>query len=325
MERVLLSHGISKLAPTGCGPFVAREHAVVSASASGKLPADVETVMVAETVRAGYRHDATGAVLRRAKVGLAPAPLASPAGSSSAGSEVRGRGGQTTPERGRADRPSLAIELRDRAAPETAEHLHDVAGSDTLQGLAVRFGVQPGALLRLNRLPSAQALHGRRQIRIPAAACGRAAAAATGAGAAAAAPQEMQSLPQAVGARPGQIQRVIGSQRVIPSPPWRSVEMERDGVELVRGVSPLVEALAEAASRTVSAGYHPLEPQREASGLDSPRLEAQREALASMEGDHGEALTLALTLTPTPTPTPTLTLTRGPRRGRLRRGRQRRG
>ena len=286
MERVLLSHGISKLAPTGCGPFVAREHAVVSASASGKLPADVETVMVAETVRAGYRHDATGAVLRRAKVGLAPAPLASPAGSSSAGSEVRGRGGQTTPERGRADRPSLAIELRDRAAPETAEHLHDVAGSDTLQGLAVRFGVQPGALLRLNRLPSAQALHGRRQIRIPAAACGRAAATGAGAaGAAAAAPQEMQSLPQAVGARPGQIQRVIGSQRVIPSPPRRSVEMERDGVELVRGVSPLVEALAEAASRTVSAGYHPLEPQREASGLDSPRLEAQREALASMEGD----------------------------------------
>ena len=149
MERVLLSHGISKLAPTGCGPFVAREHAVVSASASGKLPADGETVMVAETVRAGYRHDATGAVLRRAKVGLAPAPLASPAGPSSAGAEARGRGGQATPERDRAERPSLAIELRDRAAPETAEHLHDVAGSDTLQGLAVRFGVQPGALLRL--------------------------------------------------------------------------------------------------------------------------------------------------------------------------------
>ena len=283
MERVLLSHGISKLAPTGCGPFVAREHAVVSASASGKLPADVETVMVAETVRAGYRHDATGAVLRRAKVGLAPAPLASPAGSSSAGSEVRGRGGQTTPERGRADRPSLAIELRDRAAPETAEHLHDVAGSDTLQGLAVRFGVQPGALLRLNRLPSAQALHGRRQIRIPAAACGRgvpaaaAAAAATGAaagaagavgaatGAGAAAP-ELNFPPQALGARPGQIQRVIGSQRVIPSPPRRSVEMERDGVEMVRGVSPLVEAIAEASSAKLSAGYHPLGPQREASG-----------------------------------------------------------
>ena len=49
MERVLLSHGISKLAPTGCGPFVAREHAVVSASASGKLPADVT-----------YRHSNLG-------------------------------------------------------------------------------------------------------------------------------------------------------------------------------------------------------------------------------------------------------------------------
>ena len=169
----------------------------------------------------------------------------------------------------------------------------------------MRFGVQPGALLRLNRLPSAQALHGRRQIRIPAAACGRgipaaaAAAAATGAaagaagavgaatGAGAAAP-EMNFPPQALGARPGQIQRVIGSQRAIPSPPRRSVEMERDGVEMVRGVSPLVEAIAEASSAKLSAGYHPLGPQREASGLDSPRLEAQREALASMEGDSQE-------------------------------------
>ena len=117
----------------------------------------------------------------------------------------------------------------------------------------------------------------------------------------------MHSLPQAVGARPGQIQRVIGSQRVIPSPPRRSVEMERDGVELVRGVSPLVEALAEAASRTVSAGYHPLEPQREASGLDSPRLEAQREALASMEGDS--QVTLHPNPNPNSNPSPNLTRT----------------
>lgn len=33
IESVLLSHGISKLAPKGCAPFVAREHAVVSTSA----------------------------------------------------------------------------------------------------------------------------------------------------------------------------------------------------------------------------------------------------------------------------------------------------
>ena len=41
MESVLLSHGISKLAPKGCGPFVAREHAVVSTSASGCVDACV--------------------------------------------------------------------------------------------------------------------------------------------------------------------------------------------------------------------------------------------------------------------------------------------
>ena len=94
MESVLLSHGISKLAPKGCGPFVAREHAVVSTSASGKLPADGETVMVAETLRAGYRHDATGAILRRAKVGLAPAQLAALAVPSSASQSDERRGAQ---------------------------------------------------------------------------------------------------------------------------------------------------------------------------------------------------------------------------------------
>jgi hypothetical protein len=41
----------------------------VTHQASGKLPADGETVIVAETLRAGYRYDATGAILRRAKVG----------------------------------------------------------------------------------------------------------------------------------------------------------------------------------------------------------------------------------------------------------------
>ena len=59
-------------------------------------------------------------------------------------------------------------------------------------------------------------------------------------------------------------------------------EMARDGVELVRGASPLTEALAEAAGGALSAGYHPRGMRREASGLGSPRLEAQRQALRSM-------------------------------------------
>ena len=126
VESVLLSHGISRLAPSGSGPFVAREHAVVAASASGKLPADGETVVVAETVRAGYRHNGTGAILRRAKVGLAPAPLAAPAGPPPAGTEVRGL-----------------------AAAEATELLHDVVGSDTLQGLAVRFGAHIHIFIRI--------------------------------------------------------------------------------------------------------------------------------------------------------------------------------
>ena len=37
--------------------------------------------------------------------------------------------------------------------------IHDVQKSDTLQGVALRYGVQPSALLRFNRLAAAQALH----------------------------------------------------------------------------------------------------------------------------------------------------------------------
>ena len=39
--------------------------------------------------------------------------------------------------------------------------------SDTLAGLALRYNVQQAALLRLNRIPSAHALHSRKTIRLP--------------------------------------------------------------------------------------------------------------------------------------------------------------
>ena len=44
---------------------------------------------------------------------------------------------------------------------------HRVARSDTLQGLAVRYGVTPNAILTHNRLPNAQALFARHTIAIP--------------------------------------------------------------------------------------------------------------------------------------------------------------
>ena len=142
MESALLSTpGISRLAPSGRVPFVTREHAVFVAPSKASLQADGAERVVETTIRAGYRHDATGAILRRALVALAPAPLAAPPSPSPAGTEALGQ-----------------------AASEVEELVHELLGSDTLQGLAVRFGVQPGALLRLNRLPSAQALHGRRQV-----------------------------------------------------------------------------------------------------------------------------------------------------------------
>ena len=44
---------------------------------------------------------------------------------------------------------------------------HRVARSDTLQGLAVRYGVTPNAILTYNKLPNAQALFARHAIAIP--------------------------------------------------------------------------------------------------------------------------------------------------------------
>ena len=41
------------------------------------------------------------------------------------------------------------------------------ASTDTLQGLCLRYNVQPQSLLRLNRLPNAQAIHARRTLRLP--------------------------------------------------------------------------------------------------------------------------------------------------------------
>ena len=44
---------------------------------------------------------------------------------------------------------------------------HRIARSDTLQGLAVRYGVTPNAILAHNKLPNAQALFARNAIAIP--------------------------------------------------------------------------------------------------------------------------------------------------------------
>ena len=45
--------------------------------------------------------------------------------------------------------------------------MHELARSDTLQGLAVRYGVRPAAILHANKLASAQAMHARRTLLIP--------------------------------------------------------------------------------------------------------------------------------------------------------------
>ena len=171
VDNVLVSHGIQQLIPSvddkydphmheiAANPIVVARRPSNNLSGSASSPASIDATarlgspstdantVVASCVRLGYRHEATGFVLRRAKV------------------EVR----QRTTEASAAAPAAGPLAVLDPSLPEpeTEVIVHDVQKSDTLQGVALRYGVQPSALLRFNRLAAAQALHGRRQIKIP--------------------------------------------------------------------------------------------------------------------------------------------------------------
>ena len=100
VNGVLVSHGISELAPSGSSRYAVKEHELITGrQASHTTLADGDEVVL-ETVRVGYRHEPTGCVLRRAKV------LARPA--------AAGGGGGAPAEAG-------------------VEQVHEVQSSDTLQ------------------------------------------------------------------------------------------------------------------------------------------------------------------------------------------------
>ena len=141
-SSALAANGIVQSGPTIGEPFDEEQHE--RHARGGVSPDDnlLDDLIIKEVVRPGYVHRATGAVLLPALVSA----------SSSSG------GGKMAP----------AIESAS-ALVETprGSRVHEVRATDTLQGIALRYGCQTAALMRLNKLPTAHALHARKTLRLP--------------------------------------------------------------------------------------------------------------------------------------------------------------
>ena len=138
----LAVHGVSPLSATVGEYFDEERHSRFARG--GVVPSDdlLDDLLVREVVRPGYVHTATGTVL---------VPVLVHASSATAGT------------------PNAAAATSAPPVTETPRgtRVHEVASTDTLQGLCLRYNVQPQSLLRLNRLPNAQAIHARRTLRLP--------------------------------------------------------------------------------------------------------------------------------------------------------------
>ena len=137
----LAAHGVSPLSATVGEYFDEERHSRFARG--GVVPSDdlLDDLLVREVVRPGYVHTATGTVL---------VPVLVHASSATAG----------TPNAAAATSAPVTETPR-------GTRVHEVASTDTLQGLCLRYNVQPQSLLRLNRLPNAQAIHARRTLRLP--------------------------------------------------------------------------------------------------------------------------------------------------------------
>ena len=137
-EVALSSNGITTTSDTVGDFFDEERHERVTRG--GVAPADdLDELVVKEVVRPGYVHGATGAILCPALVVAAPV----------------------------TKKPSSQGSSPSPHATPRGTRVHVLLKSDTLAGLALRYNVQQAALLRLNRIPSAHALHSRKTIRLP--------------------------------------------------------------------------------------------------------------------------------------------------------------
>ena len=205
LDDEMAAHGIEPLAPLLGVALDPNEHEVQRrGSAKARAPRPDEANFVVDAcVREGKRHRETGRVLRRATVVLAPPARGGDVGcrAAGAGDAVACSSGPGHACGGESAAPASATPAQaqptttaeddsgaaaavtaaavatvagcaaaDAVAEEPDEappRVHVLARSDTLQGLAVRYGVRPTAILKANKLPSAQAMHARATLVIP--------------------------------------------------------------------------------------------------------------------------------------------------------------
>ena len=204
LDDEMAAHGIEPLSPLLGVPLDPNEHEVQRrGSAKARAPRTDEASFVVDAcVREGKRHRKTGRVLMRAAVVLAPPARGRDAGSRAGAVDAAvcstGRGHMRDGEKA-APASATAAQVQPTATvgddsgaasaapaaaaaavgcatadPGTEEadeapppQMHVLSRSDTLQGLAVRYGVRPAAILKANKLPSAQAMHARSTLVIP--------------------------------------------------------------------------------------------------------------------------------------------------------------
>lgn len=167
LHSALEAHGIEQIAPKAGDVFDVGLCEISSALGRAPRPASVATAPAAEQLVEdchlhGLRHSATGTVLRRALVRVKPA--AAVAAPSSAAPPPHA-GGTSADAAMHAD-GTMAAHFAAGGGPR--EHI--LVPSDTIQGVALRYGVSPAAIARLNRLPAGgggTALHLRTRLAIP--------------------------------------------------------------------------------------------------------------------------------------------------------------
>ena len=160
VHSALGEHGIEPIEPEAGEPFDRRLHEVeallgkqraastaANAAAEGREERGTASV-VSECHLHGLRHGASATVLRRALVVTKPSVTSADLYTSAAASAAL-----ATPTSG-GDGGTI---------------VHELQPSDTMQGVALRYGVSPAAIARANKLPagSASSLHLRTRLLIP--------------------------------------------------------------------------------------------------------------------------------------------------------------
>jgi len=166
-ECALAEHGFVVIDPRVGHAFDPGSMQLASKGPVSRCSASVTSdLAVLECLRKGFRDEKSGEVVLRATVTTGTAALIN-------AQSLRGPGPPAPSSEGSARtgsaEPSAApgVATADGPASPGRAVVHEVQKEDTLEGLALRYRVAPSAILRLNRLSSALALHSKPTLLIP--------------------------------------------------------------------------------------------------------------------------------------------------------------